>query len=105
MPKFVPVPILDCKSRGETEAPGLDAIDSSRTVIHFYLCCQGGWQEYSEFSNSALLISSALEIGTNRQLGIFRNSEYPPKIPSPQLQPRHDRTQVDELSVTAGRSG
>ena len=28
----------------------------------------------------------------------------PPKIPSPQLQPRHDRIQVDELSVTAGVS-
>jgi len=31
-------------------------------------------QEYSELTNSARLISSAPGIGTNRQLGIFRNS-------------------------------
>jgi hypothetical protein len=29
---------------------------------------------------------------------------YSAKIPSPQLQPRHDGIQVDELSVTAGVS-
>ena len=44
--------------------------------IHFYFCWQVDWQEYSEFSNSALLISSAPGSGTNRELRIFRNSEY-----------------------------
>jgi hypothetical protein len=68
VPKLVAAPILDCKSRGETEAPGTDALGSSRTVIQFYLFCQGGWQEYSEFSNSALLIPSAVEIGTRQEL-------------------------------------
>jgi hypothetical protein len=44
----------------------------------FYFWCQIGWQEYSELSNSALLISSAPGIGTNRQLGISgtRNIVY-----------------------------
>jgi hypothetical protein len=47
-----------------------------RTTIHFCICRQAHWQEYSEFSNSALLSSSAPGSGMNRQLGIFRNSEY-----------------------------
>jgi transcriptional regulator with XRE-family HTH domain len=33
-------------------------------------------QEYSELATSAFLISSALRVDTNRQLRIFRNSEY-----------------------------
>jgi Tn3 transposase DDE domain len=65
-----------CKTRRDTKMRRLDALDSRRAVIHFYFCCQVGWQEYSEFSNSVLFISSTPGIGTNRQLGIFRNSEY-----------------------------
>jgi hypothetical protein len=37
VPKFVPVPIFDCKSPGETEVLGLDALDSSRAVIQLLL--------------------------------------------------------------------
>jgi hypothetical protein len=57
-----------------------NALESCRRATRFYCCGQVGSQEYSEFSNSTLLISSAPGIGTNRQLGISRNSEYR-KIP------------------------
>src|SRR6266481_2390584 len=53
-----------------------NALESRRRATRFYCCGQVGGQEYSELSNSTLLISSAPGIGTNRQLGIFRNSEY-----------------------------
>src|SRR4029077_12293691 len=56
-----------------------NALESRRRAARFYCSVQVGCQEYSEFSNSTLLISSAPGIGTNRQLGIFRNSEYQPK--------------------------
>src|ERR1700757_219736 len=56
-----------------------NALESCRRATPFYCCGQVGCQEYSEFSNSTLLISSAPGIGTNRQLGISRNSEYQPK--------------------------
>ena len=55
----------------------------SGRVISFYNGGQFGWQEYSELSNSALLALSASAIGRNRQLGIFRNSEYLPFSPNP----------------------
>jgi hypothetical protein len=44
--------------------------------IHFDRGGKVGCQEYSELSNSSLLILSAPAICRNRQLGIFRNSEY-----------------------------
>ena len=47
-----------------------------RPTIHFCFCHQVDRQEYSEFRKSALLSLSALAIGKNGQLGIFRNSEY-----------------------------
>src|ERR1700745_120001 len=53
-----------------------NALESCRRATRFYCCGQVGCQEYSECSNSTVLISSAPGIGTNRQLGIFRNSEY-----------------------------
>ena len=53
-----------------------NALESRRRATRFYCCGQVGGQEYSEFSSSTLLISSAPGNGTNRQLGIFRNSEY-----------------------------
>jgi len=53
-----------------------NALESRRRATRFYCCGQVGCQEYSEFSNSTLLISSAPGIGTNRRLRIFRNSEY-----------------------------
>src|SRR6266481_10223963 len=56
-----------------------NALESRRRATRFYCCGQVGGQEYSEFSNSTLLISSAPGIGTDPQLGIFRNSEYQPK--------------------------
>ena len=54
--QFVPAPVLDCKTCRDIEVRRRDALDSSRTVIHFYFCCQFGCQEYSELGNSALLI-------------------------------------------------
>ena len=44
----------------------LAALGFRRTAIHFCFCRQLVWQEYSEFSNSAVLISSAPGSGMNR---------------------------------------
>jgi len=35
----------------------LAALGAKRTAIHFCFCRQLDWQEYSEFSNSAVVIS------------------------------------------------
>jgi hypothetical protein len=69
-------PFLIAGPARDANARSLVALGFRRTAIHFCFCRQVDWQEYSEFSNSALLISSAPGSGTNRQLGIFRNSEY-----------------------------
>jgi hypothetical protein len=67
---------LECNSGRGQDARHRDALQFSGRAIHFYNGGQVGRQEYSELSNSALLALSASAIGRNRQLGIFRNSEY-----------------------------
>jgi hypothetical protein len=67
---------LECNSGRGQGARLRDALQFSGRAIHFYNGGQVGCQEYSELSNSALLALSAPAIGRNRQLGIFRNSEY-----------------------------
>ena len=53
-----------------------DALESSRRAIHFYCCGQVDWQEYSELTTSAFLISSALRIDAIDNSEYSRNSEY-----------------------------
>jgi hypothetical protein len=52
--QFVPTSVLDCRTRRDINARSLAALGFKRTAIHFYFCRQVAWQEYSEFSNSAL---------------------------------------------------
>ena len=69
---------LECNSGHGQDGRLPNALQFSGGAIHFYNGGQVGWQEYSELSKAALLDLSARAIGRNRQLGIFRNSEYSP---------------------------